>query len=145
MKRTLLLFALFAVSCATPENDPGRQLRYYLNMPAEPGDFFTQGTLDGVNYRRLLRGAMAKDSQSLRGLFRYTATGQLWGEGGESNDDVLLQLLKLWGDAPYARVVAGESPNVRTSVVAALDNTWDRSWLAMKFPVTYHVAPHLAR
>src|SRR5437667_1431746 len=73
-------------------------LNYFLTVAAHRGDVFSQGKLDGVNYRKLLRGAVAYDSASLVGIFRYTATRQLIGEGAEDNCSILHALLEHWGD-----------------------------------------------
>jgi hypothetical protein len=58
------------------------RLKYWLQQPDQRGGVFSQGKLDGVDYRKLLRGAVAYDRDSLVGLFRYTTDGKLMGEGG---------------------------------------------------------------
>ena len=146
MNRAILALLFSAsVACAiASERTAEQQLRNYLASKSEPGSVFAQGTLDGVDYRKLLRGAVDKDSASLAGIFRYTANGKLMGEGAESNCAILHQLLRLWGDAAYARVLAAESPKVRSAVIAALDYTWSHpGWQANEFPVTYRLAKHI--
>ncbi len=143
MKRALLILTSFSISCAAPAERPGRRLSYYLAMPTERGNVFAQGTLDGVDYRTLLRGAIAKDPASLTGIFRYTANGRLMGEGADTNCEILLQLLHTWGDTSYAHVLAAEPHKVRTAVVSALDYSWPSpGWQPKDFPVTYRLAKH---
>lgn len=111
------------------------------------GDVFSQGRLDGLDYRKLLRGAIARDASSLDGLFRYTANGKLMGEGYEDHSIILWQLLQFWGDKAYARVLAVEPSKVRASVVAALDNgcRYPGGWQPKDFPVTYRLAKHVSQ
>lgn len=125
------------------DHTPEHQLRDYLAAKTERGDVFAQGKIDGVDYRNLLRGALAKDAKSLKGIFSYTANGQLMGEGAESNCDILRQLLLFWGDTAYARVLATEPPNVRCAVISAIDYAWPYpGWPPQKFPITYGLSKH---
>lgn len=140
VKIALLILAILSASCGTPSQRSKRRLQYYLAMPSERGSVFAQGTLDGVNYRRLLRGAIAKDPASLRGLFRYTAHGQIMGEGATDNDEILWHLLHTWGDAAFARVLAAEPLEVRTAVVSAINDAWPHpGWQPAEFPATYRL------
>ena len=133
-------------SAFAAERPPEQQLRVYLASRTERGNVFAQGALDHVDYRKLLHAAVAKDSLSLAGIFQYTAKGTLWGEGAESNGDILRQLLRLWGDAAYARVLAAEPPKVRAAVISALDSTWPYpGWQPKEFSTTYHLAKHAKR
>lgn len=137
-----ILFAA-GVCAFADERPPERELQSYLTSPSERGSVFAQGTLDGVDYRKLLRGAVAKEAGSLAGIFRYTANGKLMGEGAESNCDILRQLLRLWGDKAYARVLAVQSPKVRAAVIGALDYTWPHpGWKPTQYPLTYRLAKH---
>jgi hypothetical protein len=142
--KTIVTILLAAGVCAfAEEGAPERELRSYLASKSERGSVFAQGTLDGIDYRKLLRGAVAKKSASLAGIFRYTANGKLMGEGAESNCDILRQLLRLWGDAAYAHVLASEAPKVRAAVIGALDYGWHHpGWKPTQYPLTYHLAKH---
>ena len=141
-----LLFSASVACAVAGEGTAEQQLRNYLASKSERGSVFAQGTLDGVDYRKLLRGAVAKDSASLAGIFRYTANGKLMGEGAESNCAILRQLLRLWGDAAYSRVLAAESPKIRSAVIGALDYAWSYpGWRSNEFPVTYRLAKHIKR
>jgi hypothetical protein len=64
----LVLHLIVCSSVRAHERTAEEDLRYYLNAPVSPGDVFTQGKLDGVDYRKLLRGAVAYDSASLLGI-----------------------------------------------------------------------------
>ena len=142
--KTFVTILFAACVCAFADGRPPEgELQTYHTSPSEGGSVFAQGTLDGVDYRKLLKGAVAKESRSLAGIFRYTANGKLMGEGAESNCDILRQLLRLWGDKAYARVLAAQSPKVRAAVIAALDYPWPHpGWKPRQFPLTYRLAKH---
>lgn len=159
MKSLATIFAalLIAVGCSQMTNTTRPQrssvpswetaeqkLRSYLISKSEPGSVFAQSALDGIDYRKFLQGALAKDAASLTGIFRYTANGKLMGEGAESNCDILRQLLLLWGDAAYSRVLAAEPPEIRSAVIAALDYAWTHpGWRSEEYPLTYRLAQHI--
>ncbi|SRR6266498_2434960 len=119
------------------------KLRYWLQQPDLRGGVFSQGKLDGVDYRKLLRGAVAYDRASLVGIFRYTANGQLMGEGAETNCEILHALLEHWGDSLFAAVLADEPNRVRRIVIAEIDYDWSYpGWKPTEFLKTYRLAPH---
>jgi hypothetical protein len=137
----ILICASFHAIAGEPTAD--QQLKSYLASKSETGSVFAQGTLDGIDYRKLLSKAVTKDADALAGIFRYTANGKLMGEGAESNCDILRQLLRLWGDPAYARVLAAEPPKVRAAVIGALDYAWPHpGWQPKQFPATYRLAKH---
>src|SRR6266567_8329552 len=121
---------IFAVLFTTVASTWGRErtaeetLHYWLQQPDSRGGVFSQGKLDGVDYRKLLRGAVAYDRASLAGLFRYTANGKLMGEGAETNCEILHDLLEHWGDATFAVTLSRQPMRVRTAVIADLDYSW---------------------
>ena len=134
---------LSAASTSARERSAAETLRYYLAQPTSRGDVFSQGKLDGVDYRRLLRGAVAYDRASLVGIFQCTADGQLMGEGAETNCEILHALLERWGDSRFATVLSPQPPRVRKAVIAALDYSWTYpGWRSTEFPKTYRLAPH---
>ena len=119
------------------------RLRYWLQQPDSRGGVFSQGRLDGVDYRKLLRGAVAYDRASLVGIFRYTANGQLMGEGAETNCEILHALLEHWGDSCFAAVLSRQSKRVRRIVIAEIDYSWRYpGWQPTEFPKTYRLATH---
>src|SRR5207247_8597428 len=63
--------------CYGIDQDPQETLHYFLNLSEQRGNIFYQAKLDGVDYRALLKGAMAKDEKSLTALFKYTVKGSL--------------------------------------------------------------------
>ena len=96
---------------------------------------------DGVDYRKLLRGAVAYDRASLRALFRYTANGKLMGEGADTNCEILHHLLEIWGDSRFAAVLSQEPARVRVAVIAAVDYDYPH-WRPTAYPKTYRLATH---
>ena len=137
-----VIFLPFAVACADKRQAEER-LRYWLQQPDSRGGVFSQGKLDGVDYRKLLRGAVAYDRASLAGLFRYTADGQLMGEAAETHCELLHDLLEHWGDMRFAVVLSRQSKHVRTAVIADLDYSWQYpGWKPTEFPRTYRLAEH---
>ena|ERR1700680_1054379 len=137
-----LVFLPLAFTCAG-KREAEAKLRYWLQQPDSRGGVFFQGKLDGVDYRKLLRGAVAYDRSSLVGIFRYTANGQLMGEGAETNCEILHALLEHWGDLRFAAALSRESKRVRKIVIAEIDYTWKYpGWQPTEFPRTYRLAPH---
>jgi hypothetical protein len=138
----VLLFVPLALTYADKREAEAR-LKYWMRQPDQRGGVFSQGKLDGVDYRKLLRGAVAYDRDSLVGLFRYTADGKLMGEGGETNSEILHNLLEHWGDARFAAVLSRQPKRVRTAVIAELDYSWTHpGWKSTEFPRTYRLAKH---
>ena len=138
---TLLLFPLALTFAGKREAE--ERLRCWLHQPDSRGGVFSQGKLDGVDYRKLLRGAVAYDRASLAGLFRYTANGKLMGEGAETNCEILHDLLEHWGDATFAVTLSRQPMRVRTAVIADLDYSWAYpGWKPTEFPRTYRLAAH---
>lgn len=143
--RILTLCLMLSGVCEAAEGmaSAHKQLQEYLNTPSEPGDVFTQAKLDQVEYRILLAGAISRQADSLAALFRYTANGNLMGEGAETNCDILRQLLILWGDRQYAEVLRKQPLKIRIAVISALDYAWPHpGWEASNYPETYQLAPH---
>jgi hypothetical protein len=119
----------------------GERLKYWLTAGSDT--VFGQGKLDGVDYRKLLRGAVAMDAKSLSGIFQYTANGQLMGAGADDNCDILHQLLIWWGDRKFANVLSGESLKVRSAVFTAIGYAWSfPGWKPNQFPLTYALGAH---
>ena len=146
VRARLLIFALvilpLTLTCAR-ERTAEESLRYWLRQPDSAGGVFTQGKLDGVDYRKLLRGAVAYDRASLAGIFHYTAYGRLMGEGAETNCEILHALLEHWGDSRFAAVLSREPKRVRSIVIAEIGYTWKfPGWPPTEFPKTYRLAPH---
>jgi len=146
VKARSTLFALLLVPLTlayADKREAEATLKYWLRQPDERGGVFSQGKFDGVDYRKLLRGAVAFDRHSLVGLFRYTAYGKLMGEGAETNSEILHDLLEHWGDAAFAAVLSRQPGRVRTAVIAELDYSWTHpGWKPTEFPRTYRLAEH---
>jgi hypothetical protein len=137
----LLLVEISSLLAREPTSE--EELHYFLALKSSRGDVFSQGKLDGVNYRGLLRGAVAYDSASLVGIFHYTATRQLMGEGAEDNCSILRALLEHWEDSRFAAVLRGQPLRVREAVIAMLDYGWRYpGWRPREFPITYQLAKH---
>jgi len=143
-RSTILALSLLPLAFAhAGKREAEERLRWWLQQPESRGGVFAQGKLDGVDYRKLLRGAVAYDRDSLFGLFRYTADGQLMGEGAETNCEILQLLLQHWGDSRFASVLAGQPKHVRRKVIAEIDYAWSYpGWQPTKFPKTYRLATH---
>jgi hypothetical protein len=140
----VLSLALLTVTLAyAGKRESEDRLRWWLQQPESRGGVFAQGRLDGVDYRKLLRGAVAYDRDSLVGLFRYTTNGKLMGEGAETNCEILHLLLEHWGDSRFASVLAAQPRRVRKQVIAEISYAWTYpGWQPTEFPKTYQLAPH---
>src|SRR6266699_2579231 len=124
-RSALLALVLLPLAFAHADRrEAEERLRFWLQQPDSRGGVFAQGKLDGVDYRKLLRGAVAYDRASLAGLFRYTANGKLMGEGAKTNCEILHDLLEHWGDATFAVTLSRQPMRVRTAVIADLDYSW---------------------
>ena len=143
-RSVILALALIALPFAhAGKRDTEERLRCWLQQPDSRGDVFSQGRLDGVDYRKLLRGAVAYDRDSLSGLFRYTTDGKLMGEGAETNCEILHLLLEHWGDSRFASALAAQPSRVRAQVIAEISYAWTYpGWQRTEFPKTYRLAPH---
>ena len=117
-------------------------LHYFLNLKEERGNIFYQAKLDNVDYRVLLKGAIAKDEKSLNALFRYTAEGNLMGEGAETHGAILQALLYVYGDKTYAKVLSRLSHSIRNQAIAYLDERFGLECYWKQFPRTYALASH---
>jgi hypothetical protein len=102
----------------------------------DKGDVIYQAKLDGFDYRTHLTCAINKDEESLALLLDYTANGQLMGVGADEHCEVLLNLLKHWGDSEFATILANRSLNVRNHVKEALKYE-NPHWSQDQFPKTY--------
>src|SRR6266480_478032 len=146
MRTRALIFAIAILPFASNyarERTSEESLRYWLSQPDSAGGVFSQGKLDGVDYRKLLRGAVAYDRASLVGIFRYTANGQLMGEGAETNCEILHALLEHWGDSRFVAVLSRQSKRVRRIVIAEIDYSWRYpGWQPTEFPKTYRLTTH---
>ena len=144
MRFLAILFCciVWVLPALADERTPEQALHAFLAESRTPqrGDVFSQAAIDGVDYARLLRGAVASQRRALAGLFRYTATGKLMGEGAVSHASILVALLQHWGDAGFASVLRPLSAPVRRAVVAALDEQIAPAVFARQFPRTYHLA-----
>src|SRR4051794_7743044 len=99
-RATVLAVALLPLAFAHADQRKAEErLQWWLQQPDSRGGVYAQGKLDSVDYRKLLRGAVAYDRAALSRLFRYTADGDLMGEGADTNCEIMHGLLEHWGDA----------------------------------------------
>lgn len=140
---TIIAILLISTSFAHAGNGKVEQrLRWWLQQPESRGDVFYQGRLDGIDYRKLLRGAVAYDRESLVVLFRYTSNGRLIGEGADTNCEILHLLLQHWGDARFATVLSEQPKRIRTQVLSNISYAWNYpGWQPTEFPRTYRLGP----
>jgi len=89
------------------------------------GSIYAQAKADGINYRPILRSAIGLDQKALISLFAMKSMG----EGGETHCANLRDLMKLWGDAQFAKIVATQPAEIRDLVVSNIDYAWaDPEW-----------------
>ena len=143
-RSTLLALMLLPLALAhAGKREAAERLRWWLQQPESCGDVFAQGRLDGVDYRKLLRGAVAYDRESLAGIFRYTVNGQLMGVGADMNCEILYLLLEHWGDSRFASLLAQQPKAARRKIIAEIEYDWSYpGWKRTEFPKTYRLAPH---
>jgi hypothetical protein len=140
-----MIGAVLVSSCVHPGPSPAgdpqakTELMEIANYPASRGSIFYQASNnDHFDYRKPLKRAMEGDAEALATLFRYSHTGTLLGEGAMTHMDVLRELLKLWGDKPYADVLKKQPLSVRESVGSWLNESWGPvgEWPEDRFPIT---------
>ena len=141
MKRTFpFLLLCIAISTASAK-EPKPTAKSILEFGG--GDAPGTAKLTKFPYARHLRSAVQMQDDGLGHLFRFTDSESFIGSGAESHCIALRDLLRLWGDREFARVLAAESPKVRSAVIAALDYTWPHpGWQPKEFPATYRLAKH---
>lgn len=113
-----------------------------LNMKEERGNVLAQGRLDGVDYRKLLREASSKHTQSLVKLFEYTGNRSLMGEGAIENGEILKALLLYLGDDFYSTALKMSSAEAKRQVISVLDEEFGFHGYSKRCPKTYALASH---
>ncbi len=100
------------------------------------GSVFSQARLDGIDYRPILKRAIAFEEAALRSLLAM----RFMGEGADTHSTNLLLLMMLWGDERFSKVVAGQPEAIRGIVVGFIDYSWaDPDWSL--FPKTLANSP----
>lgn len=139
MKTFLMAALLLAAGAAFAQDETPRQrIDAFLAAGSEAGSLFAQAGKEGVDYRKLLAGARGKDGPSLAGIFAFTGKGALRDEAAEVNGEILLQLMRLWGDQSYGHVLAGETARTQDAVRKSIGFVWaEEEPPAKKYPVTF--------
>jgi len=89
------------------------------------GGIYAQAKLDGIDYRPILKRAINLDEKALGSLLSM----RFIGEGAETHCENLLQLMRLWGDDRFSKVVAQQPAKIRALVVGSIDYAWaDPEW-----------------
>ena len=97
----------------------------------------------GIDYPRLLNRAIERDPAGLADLFRFTISDGFDGAAAENHCSIMLGLLQRWGDHRFARILRGQKPRIRKTVIDAIDDTFPHpGWKPTQFPETYSLAPH---
>jgi hypothetical protein len=113
-----------------------RSLEETAQMEAYGGSIYAHAKADGIDYRPILRSAIGLDQKALISLFAM----KFMGEGGETHAANLKDLMKLWGDDPFAKVVARQPAEIRDLVVSNIDYAWaDPEWNL--YPKTLATSP----
>jgi len=140
-------------SCVQPDSkiflDPTAKSRLskIAGWKEEVGSVYYQARIyDYFDYRTTLNKAIQGEPEALGSMFQYTSTGTLFGEGAITHAEVLGELLKLWGDEPYSRILGMQTESVRRKVVSSLDEFWGYpGWPAGRFPLTRALTPGTRR
>ena len=126
----LLLVGLFLCGCAGAKNE--------FCEPCE------QAARAGVDYRKTLAEAQARNERGLSGLFRVA--DKLDGAGSEIYSSDIRQLLESYGDTAFSTRLSKETKKVREAVVDSLDFAFEvyahhTKWSHI-FPETYRLGSH---
>jgi len=137
----IVLLTLSGCSLATAEPSPHqieakRSLEEAVQMEECGGSIYAQVKVAGIDYRTTLRSAIDLDHKALISLFAM----KFMGEGGETHCANLRDLMKLWGDAQFAKIVATQPAEIRDLVVSNIDYAWaDPEWSL--YPKTLSTSP----
>jgi hypothetical protein len=123
---------------------PSAKLNHALQHMGNRGDVGYQAKLDGFDYRRHLRKAIAGNQGAFAALFDYTSDGRLMGVGAQEHSEILYNLLLLWGDDFFSAVLRARRLTVQHRVVSRIDSRYP-GWAPGKFPETYKLGPHHQR
>lgn len=127
------LFALIAsLTCPFASAEPTpiqieakRSLEENAQMEEYGGSIYAQAKADGIDYRPILRSAIGLDQKALTSLFAM----KFMGEGADTHCENLKDLMKLWGDDQFSKVVATQPAKIRGIVVSNIDYAWaDPEW-----------------
>jgi hypothetical protein len=143
MKTLLVALLLTVVSCSLASSEPTpsqidakRSLEENAKMEEYAGSIYAQAKIDGIDYRPILRSAIDLDQKSLISLFAM----KFMGEGGETHCEILKDLMRLWGDEQFSKVVATQPADIRDLVVSNIDYAWaDQEWNL--YPKTLATSP----
>lgn len=102
----------------------------------------------GVDYRRVVDGAMRRDPGSLRELFWLTAHAGFDGASSEGNAAVLGNLLRYLGDGTFGSALSTEPAEIRKAVQDELrydfgleESGGKDAWLVEWYPLTFGSSP----
>ena len=113
-----------------------KKLEEAVGMDEAKGSVYAQAKLDGIDYRPILRKAIALDKESVESLFAMS----FMGEGGESHAANLLHLMQLSGDDWFSEILSGQDGEIRGLVVGSIKHAWaDPEWDL--FPKTLQISP----
>jgi hypothetical protein len=132
-----LPLTLTMLACAKP---PQLTVTHRFDPPMTYFDsiLIEQQTLAGVPYSKAYNDAVKADSGGLSTLLR--ATIHTDGIGSDTHDQILWDLLQVWGDSSFAVVLRSQSQRVREGVRCGLDYAAPASW-ASQNPRTAGLAP----
>ncbi|HEV7403383.1 MAG TPA: hypothetical protein VGO11_10665 [Chthoniobacteraceae bacterium] len=132
--------AVLAVGPALGEESPRETLERFLREPAQRGSIFTQAKLDGLDYRPVLRKAVAGQERALVELFEFGVKGRFMGEASISHETILRALLDHLGDDLFSKALAKAGEPARWSVRWRLDESFGKAGYATLHPKTFKLA-----
>ncbi len=122
---TSLAYSLSASEYTPRQIEARRSLEETAQMEAHGGSIYAQAKADGIDYRPILRNAIDFDQEALISLFEM----KFMGEGGETHCANLKDLMMLWGDDQFSKVVETQPPEVRDLVIGSIYYAWsDPEW-----------------
>jgi hypothetical protein len=103
-----------------------------------------QAAVVGIDYKRALARASAGNAIALSEIFK--ATPQMDGGGATFNASKLRELLDLFGDCRFSRILGRQSRKTKEAVTDALDfyfklNEQRRNW-SREYPRTFGLGSH---
>jgi hypothetical protein len=139
--RLLPVIVVVFAACASDTTAPVAQQRGF-SIPFPDGKFIAEpeenAQAGAPDYASVLKRAASRDRQALERLFAITAAGHWDAAGAEFHDSHMREILAVWGDTDFSRVLSRQPFGIRRAVGRSL--SWpEESEFREHFPLTHAV------
>jgi hypothetical protein len=131
------LACLLVAGLALGAESARQTLEEYLRSPERLGNVFAQARLDGLNYRPVLRKAVAGHERALVEFLEFGVKSRFMGEGSIDHGTILQALLEHLGDDLFSKALAQAGGPARWDVRWRLDDRFGKAGYATRYPKTF--------